>query len=204
MFRAQPLRQIYGIYMVLLCFKLNSLTLRKPGNRRKNFVLDIVIYENDIWHYIAGAPLGGIGGGTITRGWRGEFCRWQLNPGMYHYKTVTVNQVNEILNKMWIDKWFRLISTRPLSSVHSVFAPQWSDSLPAGALCRASSNATGLELGLLWGVRLLPCPVPPCLDCVPPARPECHPDLQTDLPSHPSRLQGKGCILVRVLYVMLQ
>ncbi|XP_061769627.1 non-lysosomal glucosylceramidase isoform X2 [Nerophis ophidion] len=50
MFRAQPLRQIYG------------------------------------------APLGGIGGGTITRGWKGEFCRWQLTPGMYHYKTVTANQ----------------------------------------------------------------------------------------------------------------
>ncbi|XP_075429476.1 non-lysosomal glucosylceramidase isoform X2 [Ascaphus truei] len=41
---------------------------------------------------IYGAPLGGIGGGTITRGWRGEFCRWQLNPGLYHYKTVTENQ----------------------------------------------------------------------------------------------------------------
>ncbi|KAM8882006.1 non-lysosomal glucosylceramidase [Synchiropus picturatus] len=41
---------------------------------------------------IYGAPLGGIGGGTITRGWRGEFCRWQLTPGMYHYKTVTANQ----------------------------------------------------------------------------------------------------------------
>ncbi|XP_063309588.1 non-lysosomal glucosylceramidase isoform X1 [Pelobates fuscus] len=39
-----------------------------------------------------GAPLGGIGGGTITRGWRGEFCRWQLNPGIYHYKTVVENQ----------------------------------------------------------------------------------------------------------------
>ncbi|KAM8960983.1 non-lysosomal glucosylceramidase [Pelodytes ibericus] len=41
---------------------------------------------------IYGAPLGGIGGGTITRGWRGEFCRWQLNPGLYHYKMVTENQ----------------------------------------------------------------------------------------------------------------
>ncbi|XP_075043493.1 non-lysosomal glucosylceramidase [Mixophyes fleayi] len=41
---------------------------------------------------IYGAPLGGIGGGTITRSWRGEFCRWQLNPGLYHYNTVTENQ----------------------------------------------------------------------------------------------------------------
>ncbi|KAM9509587.1 non-lysosomal glucosylceramidase isoform 1-T1 [Guaruba guarouba] len=41
---------------------------------------------------IYGCPLGGIGGGTITRGWRGEFCRWQLNPGIYHYGTVIADQ----------------------------------------------------------------------------------------------------------------
>lgn len=48
---------------------------------------------------IFGVPLGGIGGGTITRGWRGEFCRWQLKPGMYHYKTVTVNQFTVCLRR---------------------------------------------------------------------------------------------------------
>ncbi|XP_028329722.1 non-lysosomal glucosylceramidase isoform X1 [Gouania willdenowi] len=48
---------------------------------------------------IYGAPLGGIGGGTITRGWRGEFCRWQLNPGMYHYKTVNTNQFTVCLRR---------------------------------------------------------------------------------------------------------
>ncbi|XP_015230933.1 PREDICTED: non-lysosomal glucosylceramidase [Cyprinodon variegatus] len=48
---------------------------------------------------IYGAPLGGIGGGTITRGWRGEFCRWQLNPGMYNYKTVIANQFTVCLRR---------------------------------------------------------------------------------------------------------
>ncbi|XP_043934461.1 non-lysosomal glucosylceramidase isoform X1 [Protopterus annectens] len=48
---------------------------------------------------IYGAPLGGIGGGTITRGWRGEFCRWQLNPGMYTYDNVTVDQFTVCLRK---------------------------------------------------------------------------------------------------------
>lgn len=42
---------------------------------------------------IYGCPLGGIGGGTITRGWRGQFCRWQLNPGMYQHRTVIADQV---------------------------------------------------------------------------------------------------------------
>uniref|UniRef100_A0A4W4EJD8 Non-lysosomal glucosylceramidase n=1 Tax=Electrophorus electricus TaxID=8005 RepID=A0A4W4EJD8_ELEEL len=48
---------------------------------------------------IYGVPLGGIGGGTITRGWKGEFCRWQLNPGMYHYKTVIADQFTVCLRR---------------------------------------------------------------------------------------------------------
>lgn len=86
-----------------------------------------------------------------------------------------------------------------LVSVHSVFAPQRSDSLPAGALCRASSHVARLELGLLRRVRLLPRPVPPRLDRVPPAGPERHPDMQTNLPHHPSRLQGRRFLLVGIL-----
>ena len=35
-----------------------------------------------------GVPLGGIGGGTVTRGWRGDFVRWQMRPGLYHYGVV--------------------------------------------------------------------------------------------------------------------
>ncbi|CAG2059201.1 unnamed protein product, partial [Timema podura] len=39
-----------------------------------------------------GAPIGGIGGGTIGRGFKGEFCRFQMRPGMYEYHTVAANQ----------------------------------------------------------------------------------------------------------------
>ncbi|XP_045534468.1 non-lysosomal glucosylceramidase [Papilio machaon] len=35
-----------------------------------------------------GCPIGGIGGGTIGRGFKGEFCRFQLFPGIYEYVTV--------------------------------------------------------------------------------------------------------------------
>lgn len=41
---------------------------------------------------IYGAPIGGIGGGTIGRGFKGEFCRYALQPGMYKYHTVLANQ----------------------------------------------------------------------------------------------------------------
>lgn len=42
--------------------------------------------------FFAGVPLGGIGGGTIGRGFKGEFCRYQIVPGMYEYETVQANQ----------------------------------------------------------------------------------------------------------------
>lgn len=96
----------------------------------------------------------------------------------------------------------RFLTLPLLLSVYSVFAAQRSNSLPAGALCRAPSHAARLELGLLWRVCFLPRPVPPCLDRVPFARPERHPDMQTDLPCHSSRLQGRRIVLVGGLVVL--
>jgi len=39
-----------------------------------------------------GAPCGGLGGGTIGRGFRGEFCRFQMTPGIYEYHSVPADQ----------------------------------------------------------------------------------------------------------------
>lgn len=39
-----------------------------------------------------GVPLGGLGGGTITRGCRGSFNRWQIKPGDYTYQQVEADQ----------------------------------------------------------------------------------------------------------------
>lgn len=51
----------------------------------------------DYWYtengrQIYGAPIGGIGSGTIGRGFAGEFCRFQMKPGIYEYNTVVANQ----------------------------------------------------------------------------------------------------------------
>ncbi|CAG4974270.1 unnamed protein product [Parnassius apollo] len=43
-----------------------------------------------------GCPIGGIGGGTIGRGYKGEFCRFQLCPGIYEY--VTIPECQFIIN----------------------------------------------------------------------------------------------------------
>lgn len=37
--------------------------------------------------------MGGLGSGTIGRGFRGEFCRYQLIPGLYEFHTVEANTV---------------------------------------------------------------------------------------------------------------
>ncbi|XP_018319798.1 non-lysosomal glucosylceramidase [Agrilus planipennis] len=41
---------------------------------------------------IYGVPLGGIGSGTIGRGFKGEFCRYTLRPGNTEYHVVEANQ----------------------------------------------------------------------------------------------------------------
>ncbi|ODN01681.1 Non-lysosomal glucosylceramidase [Orchesella cincta] len=41
---------------------------------------------------ITGVPLGGIGSGSIGRGFKGEFCRYQMTPGRYQYNVVHANQ----------------------------------------------------------------------------------------------------------------
>lgn len=66
---------------------------------------------------IYGVPLGGIGGGSITRGWRGEFCRWQLNPGMYHYKTVIANQFTVCLRRDGQTVYQQVLSTERPSTL---------------------------------------------------------------------------------------
>lgn len=56
----------------------------------KSVIMDYVNAQNG--QQIYGVPLGGIGAGTIGRGFKGEFCRYQLIPGMYQYGTVDANQ----------------------------------------------------------------------------------------------------------------
>lgn len=41
---------------------------------------------------VFGVPLGGIGGGSINRGWRGDFRRWTIRPGFVHHQVVYADQ----------------------------------------------------------------------------------------------------------------
>ncbi|EFA86556.1 hypothetical protein PPL_00357 [Heterostelium album PN500] len=41
---------------------------------------------------VMGVPIGGIGSGSITRGWRGDFVRWNLKNGMVNSEVVDANK----------------------------------------------------------------------------------------------------------------
>lgn len=62
----------------------------KVNREGRRVVMDYYYMENSRQMY--GVPIGGIGGGTIGRGYAGEFCRFQMRPGMYEYNTVHANQ----------------------------------------------------------------------------------------------------------------
>lgn len=62
----------------------------KVNRENRRVVMDYYYMENSRQMY--GVPIGGIGGGTIGRGYAGEFCRFQMRPGMYEYNTVHANQ----------------------------------------------------------------------------------------------------------------
>ncbi|XP_062984437.1 non-lysosomal glucosylceramidase [Elgaria multicarinata webbii] len=70
---------------------------RKTQVEKKQPFIDLL--NSQPLRQIYGCPLGGFGGGSITRGWRGDFCRWQMNPGLYHYKTVVADQFTICLRR---------------------------------------------------------------------------------------------------------
>ncbi|XP_061468542.1 non-lysosomal glucosylceramidase [Rhineura floridana] len=70
---------------------------RKTRVEKKYPFIDL--FNSQPLRQIYGCPLGGFGGGSVTRGWRGDFCRWQLNPGLYRYKTVVADQFTVCLRR---------------------------------------------------------------------------------------------------------
>ena len=59
---------------------------KKAGIDAVNMFRPVQVYA------VHGVPIGGIGSGTIGKGWRGDFNRWQRIPGIYHRDPVKANQ----------------------------------------------------------------------------------------------------------------
>jgi non-lysosomal glucosylceramidase len=60
--------------------------LANPGTKKP--ALDGMIDDG----YWQGAPVGGLGAGTFSRTYRGDFSRWHLKSGVHKYETVDANQ----------------------------------------------------------------------------------------------------------------
>ena len=55
----------------------------------KKTTLDDAHLDNGYWQ---GAPVGGLGAGTFSRTYRGDFARWHMKGGVHKYETVWANQ----------------------------------------------------------------------------------------------------------------
>ncbi|KAK9730432.1 Glycosyl-hydrolase family 116, catalytic region [Popillia japonica] len=85
--RIPSLRQIWQISSLIFRYFFDYLYLKWKG---KEPVMNYIKLQRA--KRIYGVPIGGIGSGSIGRGYRGEFCRFQLRPGRYEYETVEANQ----------------------------------------------------------------------------------------------------------------
>lgn len=78
-------------FSVVLPFVIRYLVYYSKVTREgRKCVMDYNFLEHSRQMY--GVPIGGIGSGTIGRGWAGEFCRFQMRPGIYEYNVVHANQ----------------------------------------------------------------------------------------------------------------
>src|ERR1700744_3926139 len=61
-----------------------GLPLESPGIAKNGTDID-----DGYWQ---GAPVGGMGAGTFSRTYRGDFARWHIKGGVHKYETVYVNE----------------------------------------------------------------------------------------------------------------
>lgn len=83
----QRIRQIFPLIPLILRYLVYYVWRWLRG---KLVIMDFVKPLNA--NPICGVPIGGIGGGSIGRGWKGEFCNFQMRPGIYDYNTVHADQ----------------------------------------------------------------------------------------------------------------
>jgi non-lysosomal glucosylceramidase len=63
-----------------------GLPLENPGGKKPGLG-DMI--DDGYWQ---GAPVGGLGAGTFSRTYRGDFARWHIKAGVHKYQTVWANQ----------------------------------------------------------------------------------------------------------------
>src|SRR5947209_10405740 len=99
---------------------------KNPGGRKPQ--LDPASNIDD--GYWQGAPLGGLGAGTFSRSYRGNFERWHLKAGIHKYQDVPANQFAVFVQPEGGQPFAQVLATgKPKGGALSA----WNWSYPAGS-----------------------------------------------------------------------
>jgi len=98
-----------------------------PNAGTKKPVLDII--DDGYWQ---GAPVGGLGAGTFSRTYRGDFSRWHLKTGAHKYQTVDVNQFAMFQKTEGASEGAAQVLAATHPSSHDLSAWQWDYPIGAG------------------------------------------------------------------------
>ncbi|XP_018652105.1 bile acid beta-glucosidase-related [Schistosoma mansoni] len=134
--RASQMRDILGMSLRLVTKHTTFSKLRAVFSKRffyikKRFIQHRLPFIDAVshvpWRPIYGVPIGGIGSGSIGRGYRGEFCRSSLIPGMYSYDVQPVDQFIVTVRKNGVTVYHQVLSplTKPPSNAKKLKKWKW-------------------------------------------------------------------------------
>ncbi|XP_038074179.1 non-lysosomal glucosylceramidase-like [Patiria miniata] len=115
------LRFLHIVKLIPTIYRYVKFTKRMRALGRRPFIDVIPIPFKPIY----GVPIGGIGCGAINRGWKGEFCRWSLTPGIYTYDIVEANQFTVRIQRPGKPVYQQVLYPGQVSSRHLAQAWQW-------------------------------------------------------------------------------
>ena len=93
-----------------------------PGGRKP----ELTNIDDGFWQ---GAPVGGIGAGTLSRSYRGNFERWHIKAGVHKYQSVPANQFAVFVQPEGEPAMAQVLSTgKPAGTALSA----WNWTYPAG------------------------------------------------------------------------
>jgi non-lysosomal glucosylceramidase len=95
-----------------------------PEAPRKRIDPRLPMIDDGVW---GGAPLGGLGAGTIGRTYRGDFARWHLDVGRHHFESLPANQFSVFVKQGGLRQAHVLAPLRP------EVLTAWNWDMPVGA-----------------------------------------------------------------------
>jgi non-lysosomal glucosylceramidase len=96
-----------------------GLPLENPGGKKPE-IKDMI--DDGYWQ---GAPVGGLGAGTFSRSYRGEFERWHLKTGVHKYAKVPANQFSVFARREGDTAAYAQVLTTDAPENHALAAWKW-------------------------------------------------------------------------------